>query len=127
MGTPRFGCRQRTLAYETRCQGGLTGRRSRLISAYRAAVASEPFGAVEARRFISYVRAQELPVPHLTEILDFEGALNAVGGKLEERVVTFDCNPAALLNALMKRRYPGLLTRERFYVEVSTNCIQIRR
>jgi hypothetical protein len=43
-----------------------------MISAFRANVAPEPFGADEARHFVSYVRAQALAVPHLAEVLDFE-------------------------------------------------------
>jgi uncharacterized protein (UPF0276 family) len=98
-----------------------------LISAYRANMAPEPFGADEARRFVSYVRAQELAVPHIAEVLDFEDALNAVGRTLEERVVTFGCDPAALLTALSERKAPGLLKRERFYVDVSPSGIKVRQ
>jgi len=97
-----------------------------LISAYRANVPPEPFGANEARRFISYVRMQELAVPYLPEILDLQDALITVDGTLQERTVTFDCDPETLFDALLKRRCPGKLARKRFYVDVSANGIQIR-
>jgi hypothetical protein len=97
-----------------------------MISAFRANVAPKPFGADEARHFVSYVRAQAPVVPHLAEVLDFEDALNAVGGTLEERVVTFECDPAALLTALVERNAPGAPTPERFHVDVLTNGIKIR-
>ncbi len=96
-----------------------------IIEAYCAAVPPEPFGAEEARRFISYVRARDLPVPHLTEILNFEAALNAVAGTSEERTVTFDCDPAALFSALLERQNPGRLACERTPVDVSAKGIKI--
>jgi hypothetical protein len=98
-----------------------------LISAFRATVAPEPFGADEARRFVSYVRAQGLMVPHIAEILDLEDALNAVGRNLEERVVIFGCEPAALLTALAQRKAPGPLAQGRFYVDVSPSGVRIRQ
>jgi uncharacterized protein len=97
-----------------------------VISGYRANVPPEQFGADEAQRFIAYVRAQNPPVPHLSEILAFEEARNAVSRTLEEQIVIFDCNPGVLLNALIERRHPGLLACERFCVEVSINGVQIR-
>jgi hypothetical protein len=96
-----------------------------MIAAYRAAVPPEQFGADEARRFISYVGAQQLPVPHLAEILDFEDALNAATGALYQRRVAFDCNPAALFDALLQRQSPTGLAHERCYVDVSSTGIQI--
>jgi uncharacterized protein len=98
-----------------------------VIAAYRASVPPEPFGANEARRFVSYVKAQQLPVPHLAEILDFEDALIAVGGTREERIVRFDCDPRALFDALLKRQCPDDLPRSRYCVGVSTSGIQICR
>jgi hypothetical protein len=98
-----------------------------LISAFRATVAPGPFGADEARRFVSYVRAPGLMVPHIAEILDLEDALNAVGRNLEERVVIFGCEPAALLTALAQRKAPGPLAQGRFYVDVSPSGVRIRQ
>jgi uncharacterized protein len=98
-----------------------------LISEYRANCAPQIFGADEARRFLLYVRERDLAVAHIAEILDFEDALLAVTGPDEERVVTFECDPAVLLTALAERKAPGLLARERFYVHVSKEGIKIRQ
>jgi uncharacterized protein len=98
-----------------------------LISAYRASLAPEPFGGNEAAGFIAYVRALALDMPHLADILDLEEALNTVQRTLDEHVVTFDCDPAALLGALAERKPPAPMVRERFYVGVSTKGLEIRR
>lgn len=98
-----------------------------LISAYRASVAPEPFGSDEARAFAIYVRTLGLPVPHLAEVLDFEEALLAVERTAEARTVAFECDPVALFDSLLKRRWPAELARELFLVEVSSESVRIGR
>jgi uncharacterized protein (UPF0276 family) len=125
----REGVLHQGLPFVIRLLFASIGRRATMdmISAFSGSTPPEPFGADEAKHFISYVRAMDLPVPHLAEILDFEDALIAVGRKHEGRTVTFDCDPGALLNALTAQQSPGLLPRERFHVDVSIDGVHIRR
>jgi hypothetical protein len=97
-----------------------------LISAFRAKVPPEQFGSDEARQFLDFVRDQELPIDYLPEILLFEDAIIAVASGIEQRTVTFDCDPVALFAALVDRERPGLLARERFNIDISRSGIRIR-
>ena len=97
-----------------------------LISAFRAQVPPEQFGSDEARQFLDFVREQELPIDYLPEILQFEDAVIAVASGIEQRTVTFDCDPVALFAALVDRERPGLLARERFNIDISRSGIRIR-
>jgi uncharacterized protein len=97
-----------------------------IISTFGRNEPPEPFGADEAQHFISYVRTTGLRVPHLAELLDFEEALIAVGRKHEARTVTFDCDTGILLEVLTAGQNPGALPRERFYVDISPDGINIR-
>jgi uncharacterized protein (UPF0276 family) len=89
-----------------------------LIAAFGSETPPEPFGA-ETQHFTAYVRALDLPVPHLGEILDLEEALLAAFRTPGERCVTFECDAVALLSALAEIRHPGPLVRERCIAHVS--------
>jgi hypothetical protein len=54
------------------------------------------------------VRALDLPVPHLDDILNLEDTLLEAYRTLGERCVTFECDAVALLSALAEMRHPGL-------------------
>jgi uncharacterized protein len=97
-----------------------------LIAAFSSQTPPEPFGA-ETQHFTAYVRALGLPVPHLGEILDLEDALLEVYRTMGERRVTFACDAAALLGALVETRHPGPLTPEHCIVDVSPAGIHFRR
>jgi hypothetical protein len=99
---------------------------SGLVSTYLDAEPPEPFGAREAKRFVSFLRSSNLKVRYLSEILEFEEALNAVASGDEACTVEFDCNPQRLFEALEKRSSPGLLPTEHFSVDVSAYCVRVR-
>jgi hypothetical protein len=98
-----------------------------LISTFCAKSPPELFGSDEARKFLDFVRDQALPIDYLSEILQFEEAVIAVASGIEQRTVTFDCNPGALFAALIDRQRPDLLARERFSVDISRSGVSIRR
>lgn len=89
-----------------------------LIAAFSRQTPPEPFGE-ETRHFTAYVRALDLAVPYLGEVLDLEEALLEVYRTREERCVTFECDAVALLNALTQIRHPGSLASGRCIARVS--------
>jgi len=96
------------------------GKRATLdmIAAFSSQIPPEPFGT-ETQHFTSYVRALDLPVPHLDDILNLEDALLEAYRTPGERCVTFDCGAVALLSALAEIRHPGPLARRRCIAYVS--------
>jgi uncharacterized protein len=89
-----------------------------MIAAFSSQIPPEPFGT-ETQHFTSYVRALDLPVPHLDDILNLEDALLEAYRTPGERCVTFDCDAVALLSALAEIRHPGPLARRRCIAYVS--------
>lgn len=98
-----------------------------LMANFRAQVLPEEFRADEARGFLRYVRQQDLCIEHLNEILDFEDAAIAVACGIDRRTVAFDCDPAALLAAVVDRMPSPELARGRFQVELSRSGLRIGR
>lgn len=90
-----------------------------LVAAFSSQVPPEPFGS-ETQHFAAYVRALDLPVPYLNEILNLEDALLEAYRTPGERCVTFECDAVALLSALAEIRHPGPLARQRCIAYVSS-------
>ncbi len=122
----REGALNETLPFSVRLLILTLGRRATLdlIAAYRETAPPQPFYADEARGFIAHLRARTVPVPHLGDILSLEEARLAVSGTAETRIVTFGCDAAALLAALLEKRSPGRLAAERVEIEVSASGIR---
>src|SRR5579883_189674 len=81
----------------------------------------------EAREFIDYVRARQLPVPHIGSVLDFEAALHAMQGRSAECIVRFECEPSALFRALSEWTPLEALPREHFDMVVSGGGVWVVR
>jgi uncharacterized protein len=96
-----------------------------MIADFSSQTPPEPFGT-ETRHFAAYVRALDLPVPHLDDILDLEDALLEAYRVPGERCVTFESDAVALLGALAQIRHPGPLARKRCTAYVSSGGISFR-
>jgi hypothetical protein len=96
-----------------------------LIADFSRQTPPEPFGT-ETRHFAAYVRALDLPVPYLDEILNLEDALLEAYRTPGERCVTFECDAVALLGALAEIRHPGPIVRKRCVAYVSAAGISFR-
>jgi uncharacterized protein (UPF0276 family) len=83
-----------------------------LMDAYMAQVAPEPFAAVEADQFASFLR-EHLPqlrqVPHLAEVLAFEHALVRVSVHARSSEISWSVDPTRLLDGLDAGQLPTAL------------------
>jgi hypothetical protein len=66
----------------------------------------ELFASSEAQAFASYLEAQRVSVPYLSEVLAFERALLLAYLSREDQTVRFEHNPVQLLEALVDGRLP---------------------
>jgi len=77
-----------------------------ILSDYWSKTPPQMYASVEAEAFARYLKALDLKVPHLANLLDFERAAIATLTDGEARVVQFDFEPLPLLRALAEGRLP---------------------
>ena len=80
-----------------------------VLQDYWSKVPPQSYGSLEAEAFGNYLRALDLKVPHLANILEFEKAALATLTDDVTRVVRFDFEPLPLLRALSEGRLPDLV------------------
>lgn len=98
--------------------GGGEEMLERLLNAYFASHAPQPFASEEGAAFLEFVRAAHPDVPYLDEVIAYEAA--AMDALLSERSQSLRLghDPRELVAALQAGRLPADLTAGRFEVEI---------
>jgi len=91
------------------------------LDRYFKSTPPQPFASEEASCFIQYLRTQDLDVPYLQEILDFEEAAMAALHTRETQVIRARHNLHALLNALADGQVPQDLEEGSYEIEIPPN------
>jgi hypothetical protein len=90
-----------------------------LFRLFQATVPPEQFASAEARAFARFLRAAQVDVQYLPEVLAFEEAsVDVVLDNLSVRV-PFSHDPTAILQALSCARVPPALAEGYFEVEIT--------
>lgn len=90
-----------------------------LMDDYWRETLPEPFAAEEAKRFATFVKQQNLTIPHLPEVLAYEVASIEYLSTGHAAKVNFSCDPRVLLSALHTGKLPEQLPAGRFQVAVT--------
>lgn len=80
-----------------------------LMEAYWQAYLPEPFAAEEIKRFALFIKQQQLDIPHLGDVLNYEVASVDYLSTGEQENVSFGCDPKILLTALHTGKLPDEL------------------
>ena len=79
----------------------------------------QAFGEVECLQFAHWIREQNLDLAHLDNLLDYDLALTAMGRDNQARLIAFDCEPMALLQALGEGGLPAQIPSGRYDLELT--------
>jgi len=93
-----------------------------ILADYWATTTPQMYATLEAEAFAAHLEKLNLRVPHLSQILAFERAVNMTLADGQTRVVRFDFEPLPMLRALADGRLPEEVPRAgEFEIEVTPN------
>jgi len=71
-----------------------------LIEDFWSKTPPEPFASEEVLHFAQYLKSQDIDIPHLSEVIEFELASQEVLRSGKPETIRFTCEPMSLLDAL---------------------------
>jgi uncharacterized protein (UPF0276 family) len=98
-----------------------------LFERYAGTNAPEPFPAVEAQHFLSFVERETFAFPYLRAVVGVEHAIVTSVADGSSHAVLFPVEPAPVLRALQERRRPPHLAPSPHVVHVGPDGVRIRR